>query len=189
MPGGKIKITGGLLKSRIINFKKTLLLKPTKSFVRETIFNVISVDNNTKCLDLFSGSGILSAEAISRGAKNSTLVENNFQTCEKIIKEFINLNITNYKLINSDAINFLKNTANNYYDVIFLDAPYDSNITEECVNLLDNHNYFLNNTYLFLEQSKRNYNKNLINIVTKSHNLLKDLSIGDVSYTIARKRN
>ena len=83
----------------------------------------------------------------------------------------------------------MKNTVNDYYDVIFLDAPYDSNIIEECVNFLDNHNYFINNTYLFLEQSKRNYNKNLINIVTKSHNLLKDLSIGDVSYTIARKRN
>ena len=189
MPDGKIKITGGSLKSRIINFKETALLKPTKSFIRETIFNVISINNNTKCLDLFSGSGILSAEAISRGAKSSTLVENNSQTCDQIIKEFVNLNITNYKLINSDVINFLKNTVNDYYDVIFLDAPYDSNITEECVNLLDNHNYFLNNTYLFLEQSKRNYNKNLINLVTKSHNLLKDLSIGDVSYTIARKRN
>jgi len=189
LPDGKIKITGGSLKSRIINFKETALLKPTKSFIRETIFNVISINNNTKCLDLFSGSGILSAEAISRGAKSSTLVENNSQTCDQIIKEFVNLNITNYKLINSDVINFLKNTVNDYYDVIFLDAPYDSNITEECVNLLDNHNYFLNNTYLFLEQSKRNYNKNLINLVTKSHNLLKDLSIGDVSYTIARKRN
>ena len=104
MPGGKIKITGGSLKSRIINFKETVLLKPTKSFIRETIFNVISINNNTKCLDLFSGSGILSAEAISRGAKSSTLVENNSQTCDQIIKEFINLNITNYKLINSDVM-------------------------------------------------------------------------------------
>ena len=95
MPGGKIKITGGSLKSRIINFKETVLLKPTKSFIRETIFNVISINNNTKCLDLFSGSGILSAEAISRGAKSSTLVENNSKTCEQIINEFINLNITN----------------------------------------------------------------------------------------------
>ncbi len=189
MPGGKIKITGGSLKSRIINFKETVLLKPTKSFIRETIFNVISINNNTKCLDLFSGSGILSAEAISRGAKSSTLVENDSQTCEQIIKEFVNLNITNYKLINDDVVNFLKDNTNNYYDVIFLDAPYDSNIIGECVNFLDNHNYFINNTYLFLEQSKRNYNKSLINIISKSHNLLKDLSIGDVSYTIARKRN
>ena len=46
MPDGKIKITGGSLKSRIINFKETVLLKPTKSFIRETIFNVISINNN-----------------------------------------------------------------------------------------------------------------------------------------------
>ena len=59
MPDGKIKITGGSLKSRIINFKETVLLKPTKSFIRETIFKkadtyskIISLTNQVEHLNL-----------------------------------------------------------------------------------------------------------------------------------------
>ena len=64
MPNNKLKITGGALNSRLLTFFNDDNLKPTKSYIRQSLFNVINIDNNMICLDLFCGSGILSAEAI-----------------------------------------------------------------------------------------------------------------------------
>ena len=61
----KLKITAGKLKSRLLSFEKNNRIRPTKSYIRELIFNVIAIRNTTRCLDLFAGSGILSAEAFS----------------------------------------------------------------------------------------------------------------------------
>jgi hypothetical protein len=52
--------------------------------------------------------------------------------------------------------------------------------------MLDEFNYLSQNTYIYYEQRKKDYNQKLVSIITKTHNILKDLSIGDVSYTIAK---
>ena len=54
---------------------------------------MIKINNKMISLDLFSGSGILSAEAISRGIGKAILVEKNKKICNKIILEFKKLNI------------------------------------------------------------------------------------------------
>ena len=46
--------------------------------------------------------------------------------------------------------------------------------------------YLSKNTYIYYEQRKKDYNQKLVSIITKTHNVLKDLNIGDVSYTIAK---
>ena len=73
----KLKITAGKLKSRLLSFDKNNLIRPTKSYIRELIFNVVKINETTKCLDLFAGSGILSAEAYSRGAKIILIADKN----------------------------------------------------------------------------------------------------------------
>ena len=88
MLNNKLKITGGTLNSRLLTFINDDSLKPTKSYIRQSIFNVIKIHRDMICLDLFCGSGILSAEAISRGAKKSTLIENNLNTCKQIQSQF-----------------------------------------------------------------------------------------------------
>ena len=95
MANKRIRITGGQLKSRYLSFDGNDSLKPTKSYIRETIFNVVKVDRNMNSLDLFSGSGILSAEAISRGVKKSILVESNNKSYMRIKDEYSLLGIEN----------------------------------------------------------------------------------------------
>ncbi len=188
MPLNKIKITGGKLKSRILNYDKTnLTIKPTKSYIREALFNIIPIQPQFVCLDLFSGSGILSAEAISRGAKFSTLLEHNQRTFIKIEEEFKKLQINNYKTINEDVIQFLKKSKNLDYDLIFIDPPYQSTLLINTIELICGSNLKIN-SYIFFEQEKKFYDEKVINLLNKSHNILKNLSIGDVTYTIAKKR-
>ena len=185
----KLKITGGLLKSRSLSFNEAPTLKPTKSYIRESIFNIIGVNKDMACLDLFSGSGILAAEAISRGTYRATLVENNFKTCQKIHSEFRKLNICNYDLIHSNVFTFLKNHKNKSYEIIFLDPPFEMDYLSKTLRMLNEHGFLEENQYIYIEQNKKDHNPMLVSFISKTHNVLKDLSIGDVSYTIAKKRD
>ena len=169
MPNNKLKITGGALNSRLLTFFNDDNLKPTKSYIRQSLFNVINIDNNMICLDLFCGSGILSAEAISRGVKKSILIENN--------------------LNKMDVIKYLKCSDSKDYDLIFIDAPFQGNLLQSTIQVLDDLGYFKKNSYLYFEQNRKDYNQKLVSIISKTHNVIKDLSIGDVSYTIAQKRD
>ena len=57
------------------------------------------------------------------------------------------------------------------------------------LKLLDENGFLIKNEYIYIEQNKKDYNLEVISIISKTHNILKDLSIGDVSYTIAKKRD
>ena len=59
-----LKITSGYLRSRKIEYFPNNDLRPTKSYIREVIFNVCRLEDNFNTLDLFSGSGILTLESI-----------------------------------------------------------------------------------------------------------------------------
>ena len=184
----KLKITAGTMRSRHLSFSSNDLLKPTKSYIRETIFNIIKIDNKMISLDLFSGSGILSAEAISRGIGKAILVEKNKKICKKIILEFKKLNINNYEIFPEDAIIFLDRFNHLDYNIIFIDPPYNANILKLVINKLKKNNLLNTTQYIYIEQNKKKHNQELINLISETHNILKDLSIGDVSYTIAMKR-
>ena len=189
MLNNKLRITGGSLRSRNLNFSSSEFLKPTKSYIRESIFNIIKIKEDMTCLDLYCGSGILSAESISRGLKSAILVDNNSKTCKKINDEFAKLNIKNYNLICDNVLKFIKNYNNKSHDIIFIDPPFASNYLLKTLKLLNENDFFEDNQYIYIEQNKKDNSSELVTLLSKTHNILKDLSMGDVSYTIARKRD
>ena len=183
----KLKITAGKLKSRLLSFDKNNLIRPTKSYIRELIFNVVKINETTKCLDLFAGSGILSAEAYSRGASCIDLVEISPNICNIIKSEFEKLEIENYKIHNDKVDNYLSNI-NRDYDLIFIDPPYKTNMLEDTLIKLHSLEYLSNAEYLYFEQQKDVNNSRYVNLINNDFEVVKNLSIGDVSYTIAKKR-
>ena len=65
----RIRIIGGKWRSRQVGFPSVDGLRPTGDRIRETLFNWLAADlHGARCLDLFSGSGALSFESLSRGA-------------------------------------------------------------------------------------------------------------------------
>ena len=76
----------------------------------------------TKCIDLFAGSGSLGFEALSQGASEVTIIENDRKTFE-LLEENSNKLSAGAKLHHGDAIDFLNQT-NESYDIAFLDPPY-----------------------------------------------------------------
>ena len=105
-----VRIIGGDLRSRKIEFPTIIGLRPTSDRVRETLFNWIQMDlAGNSCLDLFSGSGALGIESLSRGASFVTFVEEN-QIAAKSIQENLNrLHLSKGQVICSDALKWIDN--------------------------------------------------------------------------------
>lgn len=124
----KLRIIGGQWRSRQIVFDDAQGLRPTPSRVRETLFNWLQADViNSRCLDLFAGSGALGFEAASRGAKRVLQVENNPRSCQQLKANAAQLAASQIELMQMDVLNFLAR-CNEQFDLVFLDPPFGQNL-------------------------------------------------------------
>lgn len=121
-----MRIIGGAHKGKVIKVPKDLPVRPTTDFAKEGLFNILNnkLDfEGLKVLDLFSGTGHISLEFASRGAKDIVAIDQHFK-CAGFLKSIgkeLNFNIQANK---GDVFEFLK-SARSSYDLIFADPPYD----------------------------------------------------------------
>ncbi|MGI9323421.1 MAG: 16S rRNA (guanine(966)-N(2))-methyltransferase RsmD [Pseudomonadales bacterium] len=123
----KLRIIGGKWRSRKVTFADSPDIRPSSDRIRETLFNWLQPHlADAATLELYAGSGVLSLEALSRGAKHATLVEKDAATARHLLTEFNKFaDEADYKILTGDAREFIA-TANNSYDLIFLDPPFQS---------------------------------------------------------------
>lgn len=132
----RVRIIGGVWRSRLVRVPVCPGLRPTPDRVRETLFNWLAQDlTGCVCLDLFAGSGVLGFEAASRGAKHVTLVEQDARACATIEATRRSLGASNVELIRGDALQFLA-VAERKYDVVFLDPPFRQGWLERAIEPL-----------------------------------------------------
>lgn len=104
--------------------------------MRETLFNWLGQDlSGLRCLDLFAGSGALGFEAASRGAAQVVMVEKNPQVLQALKTNLAKLNCPAVALRGADGLEFARRDAGGY-DLVFLDPPFQSNLTEQVLALL-----------------------------------------------------
>ena len=130
-----VRIIGGKWKGRKINFPEQLDVRPTGNKIRETLFNWLHGELfDAKCLDLFSGSGALGLEALSRGAKYVKFIEKNNKTAlyiKESLSEF-EKEVTGEEVICADAIEWIQEN-NEVFDIVFIDPPFNGDeIYEIC---------------------------------------------------------
>lgn len=131
-------------KARHIQLKtiESMDTRPTTDRIKETLFNMINNElYDARFLDLFSGSGAIGIEALSRGAKEAVLVEASHKAvlC-------INENLSKTKLNDSalvlekdvfQAIKMLE-AKGEVFDFIFMDPPYNNEFEKKVLELLKN---------------------------------------------------
>ena len=127
-------------------------VRPTLDRVKESVFNMIAFDiPDTSVLDLFSGSGALGIEALSRGAKYSTFVDNSSQS---ILVTKKNLEATHLEdlatVVTSDSIEYLKK-CHKKFDIIFIDPPYESDLYEKSLLNIKENNVLTKDGFIVLE--------------------------------------
>ncbi len=133
-------IAGKNKGTKLYTLEGNEITRPTLDRVKEPLFSILMPFlENAEVLDLFSGSGALALEAISRGAKHSVLVDNSFKAIS-VIKQ--NIEKTNMQetttIIKNDfkkAIDYLANS-NSKFDIIFIDPPYESDYIKESLELI-----------------------------------------------------
>lgn len=148
-----LRIIGGEWRSRKLTIIDAPGLRPTPDRVRETLFNWLQMDiRNARCLDLFTGSGALGLEALSRGAREVVFVEKNAAIVNQLRENLAILN-TESEVLQADALSYLDHLdpSTEAFDVIFLDPPYRQGLLEKSLKRLSAKNAINSNTLIYLE--------------------------------------
>jgi len=133
-----LRIIGGKYKGRRITPPAWFKARPTTDFARESLFNILNnrIDfEEISVLDLFSGTGSISYEFASRGAREVHLVEMDTRHISGIRRIIKDLGISNIKTIHIDVRAYLK-TCSVKYDVVFADPPYGLSWLKEIPDLV-----------------------------------------------------
>lgn len=123
-----MRITGGKFKGRKILAGFASHVRPSTDFMRESLFNLLThryLIEESSVLDLFSGSGVVSLEFLSRECASVSSVDRdnkNIQTQKTLQTLF---EVSNWQIHKEDAFRFLKNYHGAPFDFIFADPPYD----------------------------------------------------------------
>lgn len=120
-----MRVIAGQFKGRVLKAPKRAVTRPTTDRAKEGIFNSINSDGGIEdatVVDLFSGSGSLGIEALSRGAASVTFVDHDSDAIKTIQKNIEQLGIDNYKLQKSDVKSFVSRMEK--VDFVFLDPPF-----------------------------------------------------------------
>jgi len=150
-----MRIVGGVFRGRQFNPPKNFHARPTTDFAKESLFNIISNSydfEELSVLDLFSGTGSISLEFISRGAKHVDSVEKDFVHNRFIKETALKLGIKNLSAIKADAFSFV-NRCSAKYNIIFADPPYDLKGIDQIPDLIFNREIIAEGGCFILEHS------------------------------------
>jgi 16S rRNA (guanine966-N2)-methyltransferase len=155
IPDRSLRIIGGNWRGRKITFADRDEIRPTPDRVRETLFNWLQSNiAGSRCLELYAGSGILSMEALSRGAQHVTVVEKDPDTVALLLETLSRLcpDSNRYACFTMTARDWLrKHSAPPEFDVVFLDPPFDSEELTQTVRLLLEGHFLAQEGFLYLE--------------------------------------
>lgn len=152
-----MRIISGKYKGRVIRPPANLPVRPTTDFAKTGLFNILENKINLvncDCLDLFSGTGSISLELISRGSKYVTAIDQDQKCVVFLRKTSDQLEISNLTAHRSDTMLFLKKTPL-HFDLIFADPPFDLNIHMELHQLIMEKKILSRDGVFIMEHSSR----------------------------------
>ena len=181
----RIRIISGIFKGRMINVPQSKLIRPTTDRLRETLFNILNnkLDfDGIVILDLYSGSGSFGLECISRGAKQATFVEKNFQIYKNLIENIKSLDVEDLcEVEKSDALDFSKRLPVKQYDLIYADPPYFKDNVYEVVTNLKINNYLKKDGSIIVERSARSKEKDIFNFGVNPFKIIGDTCLYEIA--------
>ncbi|MDD6527699.1 MAG: 16S rRNA (guanine(966)-N(2))-methyltransferase RsmD [Oscillospiraceae bacterium] len=113
-------------------------VRPTTDRVKEALFSIIQFEiEGRKVLDLFSGSGQLGIEALSRGAEKAVFVDSSKKSLEVTKKNLENTGLlSSAVLVNRESISYLRSVGEKF-DIVLLDPPYKSGLLQKALAEMD----------------------------------------------------
>ncbi|MGN1146806.1 MAG: 16S rRNA (guanine(966)-N(2))-methyltransferase RsmD [Lachnospiraceae bacterium] len=127
--------------------------RPTTDRIKETLFNMLQpYTQGSVFVDIFSGSGAIGIEALSRGAKKAYFIENAAPAISCIQD---NLQFTRFTdravVFKQDAVSALHNIFEKEVDIIFMDPPYEQGLEKQVLSALNGYRYVTEDTLIIVE--------------------------------------
>ena len=151
-----MRIIAGELRGRGLVSPKGEECRPAMGRTREALFSMLEARGleypEARVLDIFAGSGSLSFEALSRGAKEALLIEKSSLVRQCIEKNCRALNVQEkIRIVQEDALRYLRRGSPEGFDLVFLDPPYRQNLVNPSLTLLVEKNWLREGAFLVAE--------------------------------------
>ena len=184
-----MRIISGDLKRRLIKVPESKEIRPMTDRVRETLFNLLTnkIDfTGIKVLDLYSGSGALGLECISRGAAEAHFVERNFSIYKNLQENIDLLGVKDKCMIfKMEAVKFSEMKDHDQYDLILADPPFfKDDVYKAAENLIKN-NFLKRNALIFIERSIQTKDKDITNFRVEPFRTIGDACIYEIKGAVA----
>jgi 16S rRNA (guanine966-N2)-methyltransferase len=181
----RLRIISGEFKGRLIQVPQSKEIRPTTDRVRETLFNLLNnkIDfENIKVLDLYSGSGSLGLECLSRGAGEVNFVEKNFSIYKNLLNNIASLDVTDKSTVyRMEALKYSQSRINKDYDLIIADPPFFKDDIYEVVNNLIKNKFLSENGFIIIERSIQTKEKDIVNFNVQPFKIIGDACLYNVS--------
>lgn len=178
---GSIRIISGQWRGRKLPVHDAEGLRPTTDRVKETVFNWLAADvRETRCLDLFAGSGSLGFEALSRYASYVMMVEKEPKAARQLTQNLMTLKSTQAEVICRDALQVLQQGCETPFELVFLDPPFRKGLLEQVIPLLESHHWLAEDALIYLERE----NEGAAPVLPSNWRLMKDKQAGQVCYQL-----
>lgn len=148
-----MRVIAGTARSLRLKTPEGLDTRPTTDRIKETLFNMLQPYlPEAVFIDLFSGSGAIGIEALSRGAKHAYFIENSAKAIACIQD---NVKFTKMEdratVLKMDVYSSIMQIHEREADVIFMDPPYTEGHEKNVLSLLANAPYVTDNTLIVVE--------------------------------------
>jgi 16S rRNA (guanine966-N2)-methyltransferase len=132
-------------------------IRPTTDRVKESLFNMIQMHiDGARVLDLFSGTGNLGLEALSRGAESVQFVEKNRKSIQILEQNIKKLKVDEpHQILQKDVLTYLKNYDGPAFDLIFADPPFTEQMAHDVMLMADVSKVFHSETLMMIESARR----------------------------------
>ena len=155
-----MRVISGTARGKKLSSLEGLTTRPTLDRVKEALFNILQFDlKDARILDLFSGSGALGIEALSRGAKEAVFCDNSHRAIQIINKNLKETRlIDKAKIVNKDYIDAIKqlHKQSQKFDIIFLDPPYKSDYAIKSIEYIIKYNLLAKDGIIIVETDDKN---------------------------------
>ncbi len=150
-----LRVIAGTARSLRLKTPEGMDTRPTTDRVKETLFNMLMpYIPGGVFVDLFSGSGAIGIEAISRGAKKAYFVENAAKPAACIAENLAHTKFTQQAvMLKQDVFSALRGSICEEVDVIFMDPPYDQSYEKTALEILSTADYVTEDTLIVVEAS------------------------------------
>lgn len=148
-----MRVIAGSARRLLLKTPEGLDTRPTTDRIKETLFNMLMPYlPDAVFVDLFSGSGGIGIEALSRGARKAYFVENNQKAIACITDNIEHTHLADKSVVlKQDVFAALRGSIKDAADIIFLDPPYNQEYDKRVLELLQNAPYVNKDTLIIIE--------------------------------------